>query len=427
MMKIGVLTSWLSHRSGGLREAVSRLVLSLQGDPECHITVFGLADWQAQAEDGRWGPRVTALPTRGPDLFGYAPRLSAALESADLDLLHVHGLWMHYSVASLRWIRTTGRPCIISPHGMLDPWALAHSGWKKRVALFAYERGHLESAACLHALCGAEAAAMRAIGLRNPICIIPNGLETPSPGAAEEAVWHGRIPADARILFYLGRLHPKKGLIPLLHAWQSFASGPGDNWHLVIAGWDQAGHERELRRLANELEIADRVHFSGPLFGAQKTAAYSAATAFVLPSLSEGVPMVVLESWSHGLPVLMTPQCNLPEGFASGAALEIGTDSRGIRDGLDRLARMSHEQLRRMGANGRRLCLGHFSQARNCERMRSIYRWLLNMGPRPDWVVDDIESASTPRDGKKVARVSARVMNPQASSGIIGRDFGVQE
>jgi Glycosyltransferase len=135
----------------------------------------------------------------------------------------------------------------------------------------------------------------------------------------------------------------------------------------------------------------DRVHFLGPVFGAEKRAAFAAANAFILPSVSEGLPMVVLEAWSHGLPVVMTRACNLPEGFAAEAALEIGTESEEIRAGLDLLARMSEEQRRAMGHNGFRLCRDRFSQARNSELMRMVYRWLLKRGPRPDCVLAGID------------------------------------
>jgi len=407
-MKIGMLTSWLSYRSGGLRESVSRLTLSLQADPECQMTVFGLADGQTESAADRWGTTAAAFFTHGPNAFGYAPGLSAAVNAANLDLLHVHGLWMYYSVASLRWTRATGRACIISPHGMLDPWALRHSGWKKQLALRAYERKHLQSAACLHALCGAEAEAMRAIGLRNPICIIPNGLETLNPAADGAPVWRDQIPGTAKVLLYLGRLHLKKGLVNLLNAWQFFSKGTGRDWHLAIAGWDQAGHEDELRRMVRQSSM-DRVHFLGPLFGAQKRAAFAAANAFILPSVSEGLPMVVLEAWSHGVPVVMTRACNLPEGFAAEAALEIGTESEEIRAGLDLLARMSEEQRRAMGHNGWRLCRDRFSQARNSELMRMVYRWLLKRGPRPDCVLADIGEP-----------VTSKRRAPLAHAGIFG-------
>ena len=78
-MKIGVLTSWLSHRSGGLCELVSRLVRSLHADPEYNIKVFGLAGHCTAAESERWGPAwslsqptvriASAMPRGWPPLW----------------------------------------------------------------------------------------------------------------------------------------------------------------------------------------------------------------------------------------------------------------------------------------------------------------------------------------------------------------------
>jgi glycosyltransferase involved in cell wall biosynthesis len=130
----------------------------------------------------------------------------------------------------------------------------------------------------------------------------------------------------------------------------------------------------------------DMVHFLGPLYGAEKRAAFAAASAFILPSVSEGLPMVALEAWSHGVPVVMARAGNLPEGFAAKAALEIGTESEEIRAGLDLLA---------MGHNGFRLSRDRFSQARNSELMRMVYRWLLKRGPRPDCVLAGIDEPAT--------------------------------
>jgi poly(glycerol-phosphate) alpha-glucosyltransferase len=284
---------------------------------------------------------------------------------------------------------------------MLDPWAIRNSARKKQLALWAYEERHLHGAACLHALCEAEAEAMRAFGLDNPICIIPNGLDEPEAPTAKSACY-GRFPEAARVLLYLGRLHPKKGLVNLLQAWAGFAGRagpPGGSWHLAVAGWDQLGHEGELRRLVDEMSLGESVAFLGPQFGAEKSHCFASAAAFILPSVSEGLPMVVLEAWSYGLPVVMTPHCNLPEGFRAGAALEIGTGPVAIGAGLDRLARMSDDQRRAMGHNGRRLCRERFSQERSSEAMRAVYRWLHGRGPRPDCVLGgagELDAAARP-------------------------------
>jgi poly(glycerol-phosphate) alpha-glucosyltransferase len=184
------------------------------------------------------------------------------------------------------------------------------------------------------------------------------------------------------VLLYLGRLHPKKGLPTLLRSWREAISKNGD-WILVIAGWDQAGHRSELEQLVAQLGISDSVKFVGPLFGAQREAAYQSATAFVLPSLSEGQPLAVLEAWSHALPVIMTRECNLGEGFEMGAAVRMEpTIASGI-DALETLFSLGDAALREMGMCGKRLVASSFSWPRIAAEMFSVYQWVMGAGATP--------------------------------------------
>ena len=326
-MRLGFLTGSVSRRAGGLFPAVRSLAEALQRSPEIDLNVFGLLDADTAADLPAWGPvPVNVSPVRGPRSFGYASGLGSNVGSKRIDLLHVHGMWMYPSIAARRWSARTRAPYVISPHGMLDRWAIKNSGWKKRIAIFLYEGSHLQGAACLHALCDAEAQDIRAFGLTNPICIIPNGTEAAAQLEPPPAPWRSELARDAKVLLYLGRLHPKKGLLNLLRAMHEVHRCADEllrNWHLVIAGWDQNGHRAQLEAFAAQCGMAGFVHFIGPQYGDAKLATLCGADAFVLPSVSEGLPMAVLEAWTHGLPVLMIPRCNLPEGFAAGAAIRI--------------------------------------------------------------------------------------------------------
>jgi poly(glycerol-phosphate) alpha-glucosyltransferase len=303
---------------------------------------------------------------------------------------------------------------MVSPHGMLDPWALRHERWKKRFGWFAYERKHMGSAACIRALCDSEAEAIKAAGLRNPICIIPNGVDLPElAGARPEAGARDKRKllepnangaeadnllesfAGRKVLLYLGRIHPKKGLTNLVKAWARIA--PSDEWVLVIAGWDQGGHEKELKGIATECGAPwdDKVPwiidgrsivFAGPRFGAAKRGLLMRCTASVLPSYSEGLPMAILEAWSYSKPVLATAQCNLPEGFAERAAIGIGTTVDEIGSGLKILFNSSEASLQEMGARGREVVARRFAWGRVASDLRSVYRWMLGGGVSPDCV-----------------------------------------
>jgi glycosyltransferase involved in cell wall biosynthesis len=389
-MNIGLLTSWMSYRGGGVFDVVRRIAPALQAPPEFQVSVFGLAERGSATSCADWnGVRASALPISGPSAIGYAPRLTRLLKAAKIDVLHVHGLWMFPSMASLSWAHATRRPYLITPHGMLDDWALGNGRWKKRMALWTYEERHLRGAACLQALCEAEASSFRSLGLRNPICIIPNSVSQPDDlGETDIADPENRCPT----FLYLGRLHVKKGLENLLRAWRQFEGRrdlPGGRWQLVVAGWDQHGHERELRTLSADLGVTESVIFPGPQFGAAKDAIFRRAAAFVLPSVSEGLPIAVLEAWSYGLPVLMTPHCNIPEGFATGAAMPISADRDGILQGLRTFSEMTGSNRRKMSASGLRLVRQQFSPSTVNEELKGVYRWLNGAGPRPACVLMD--------------------------------------
>lgn len=390
-LKVGMLLGSVAPTAGGVAACVRALALALHAPSSHRVEVFSLSTGGESPTPEGWEPLSLSLsPVAGPRAFGYAPALARAIDDATLDLLHVHGLWMYPSVAARRWGAARHAPYLVSPHGMLDPWALANSGWKKDIAARLYERSHLNDAACIHALCEAERAAIRAFGLRNPICVIRNGVAAAPHDAATEprgrAVWRRDLPAGARIMLFLGRLTPKKGLTNLIRAWDAFlrrqpaGSAP---WHLAIAGWGADSYVDGLKALAAGLDHGASIHFIGAQHDAAKEATFAASDAFVLPSVSEGLPMAILEAWQHGLPVVLTPQCNLPEGVAHGAALCAMPDVDSLTAALVELAGWPDARRRAMGEAGLGLAHRHFSWPAVAAEFTRVYDWLVRGGTRP--------------------------------------------
>ena len=345
------------------------------------MRVFGIRDEQSAGDLQEWRP--LSVQTFRPRLraWGYSNQLVPAMLNADVDILSVHGLWKYCSVGSQRWRRRTGRPYVVHPHGMLEGWALRNGRWKKRIAAALYENQHLRGAACLCALSEAEARSVRRYGLRNPLCVIPNGVDLPDLSKVK-----GKGQSESRrTLLYLGRLHPKKNISNLIRAWNQTSKtqrGSRDRWILAIAGWDQGGYETELKNIADGASVV----FLGSQFGAEKRECYRTCDAFILPSLSEGLPMTVLEAWAHAKPVLMTPECNLPEGFKANAALPIGTTSEEIAAGLRQLVEMSGDDRAAMGTRGRTLVSTKFSWLQIGEQIRAVYEWVLGGGASPETI-----------------------------------------
>ena len=148
------------------------------------------------------------------------------------DVLHDHGFWLpsnHYIAEAIRQYRI---PLMIQPRGMLEPWAMNHKAWKKRLAWNLYQRRDLESAAVLHATAEQEAESFRQLGLRPPIAIIPNGADLPE--------WRDRAypKGTPRTMLFLSRIHQKKGLLELVQAWKTIKPS---GWKMIIAGPDEGG------------------------------------------------------------------------------------------------------------------------------------------------------------------------------------------
>jgi poly(glycerol-phosphate) alpha-glucosyltransferase len=418
MKTLCVLES-VSRADGGIFEAERALQCALADSNGVDVRVVGVRDEFTDADVAKWGslrPRVAAL--RGPEGFGYAPGLAGLLDE-DVDLAYAGTLWKYPSWAVLNWQKKTRKPVVVAPHGSLDAWALNNSRLKKRVAAWLFKDEQLRRATCFRALCAAEVDSIRAYGLKQRIEVVPNGVEVPE-GSFKFSDLSFQNRGKKRLLF-LGRIHPKKGLVGALRAWaqirnsQSAISNSSD-WQFVIAGWDQGGHEAELKALCGELglkiasvfshggtrstegqnlklnsynlktsspeaEAADVV-FAGPVFGDEKDSLLRSADAFILPSFSEGLPMSVLEAWAYGLPVVMTPECNLPEGFVCQAALEIRNAKMGNEkwDGLRALIEMTDQERAAMGMRGRRLVEERFTWPKIAAQMKALYEDVLNAG-----------------------------------------------
>ena len=401
-MKVAMVSASLSRQAGGIFEIELALARQLQLlGTQCEA--FGLKDSQWVVDSKHWEPvSATAFTHQGPAAFGYAPTLLQALLASESDIAHLQTLWMYPSVAIHNWSKITKRPYLVTPNGMLEPWALQNSGWKKKLAGLLYENRMLQGADCLQANTEKEVEDIRAYGLRNPVAIIPNGVTLPQTNVEASAPWRGKLRPGSKLLLYLGRLHAKKNLLNLIRAWAANCDGSSGSWVLAIAGWDQGGHEAELKKLATDLKlpwsdlretsIEPTMHFpllfTGPAFGELKSAFYREADGFILPSLSEGLPMVVLEAWAHSKPVLMTPACNLPDGFNENAAFKMNPDLKSIGEGLQAMFDASDSTLNKMGENGRRLVEARFTWEQVAWQMKTVYEWVLGQESKPVWVRD---------------------------------------
>src|SRR5262245_37522462 len=195
----------------------------------------------------------------------YSSGLSHALHELvpNADVVHNHGLWLMPNVEAGRAAMLAGKPFIVAPRGMLAPAALAFSRTKKRILWALLQADMVRRASCIHATSEQEHDEIRYFGLKNPIAIIPNGIDVPELASGTAAAND-----FGRIVLSLGRIHPKKGLDRLVRAWAHVESAHPE-WRLRIVGPDELGHADELARLAAELKT-QRMSIEGSVVGNAK-------------------------------------------------------------------------------------------------------------------------------------------------------------
>jgi poly(glycerol-phosphate) alpha-glucosyltransferase len=360
-----------------------RLPLSRLQDAGHSVTVYGVWDDKFPDAVENWAGIDVNIFQSPMSTFGVSKNLFEVVTSRSHDLLHLHGIWTFCSFVSHAWHKLNQRPTILSPRGMLDEWAFENSFVKKRIAWSLYERKHVLGATLIHALNMEEAKSCRKLGLPNPIAIIPNGVDIPQcSGFPRPAIF-----GDSKILLSLSRIHPKKGLLNLLKAWSILQSKTAirKDWKLAIVGWDDGGLT-ELQKYVDE-KCLNSVIFTGPLYGEQKSAVFEHSNGFILPSLSEGLPMSVLEAWSWKLPVFMTKYCNLSDAFLSDAAYEIDSDPQLMARKIDLI--LDDLAMRNAGENGFKLVQERYTWSSVSEQLSDVYLWMKNGDSMPGNVLID--------------------------------------
>ncbi|MCM1220048.1 MAG: glycosyltransferase [Lachnospiraceae bacterium] len=381
-MKISIFTYSVTRSAGGVLDAVRDLFLSKMMEGQ-ELTVFSYQE-EDNAEDIKtWKHLPLRLFKAGP--FFMSREAKNALLSSEADILHMEGLWRWPHLWMSEWKKQCKKPIVCTPHGMLDPYIIKSQGKLKRaIANLFFQKG-LDSVTCYHALCQKELEDIRAYGLKQPIAIIPNGIYLPESNAVYKR-------SDSkRHLLYLGRLHKKKGVDMLLEAVALIKQESPEllaSWHIDLVGWDHENCQSQLEEIVNTNSLHDVVTFHGGLFGEDKVRMYATSDAYILPSHGEGLPMTVLEAWSWRLPVVMTPHCNIPEGFEANAAIRIQDDVSSVKEGLVTLLNMSDEERQNVGNRGYELVKSDFTWDASAAKMIKLYEWLVNRGEKPNFVYE---------------------------------------
>jgi len=363
----------LSKAAGGLSVAVAELCgeLAAQG-----AGVEILTEQTPDPQRVDLSDHVGLIEVAGR---GYGQALEARQERSAIPILHQHGIWTAISRSVASFARERSIPYVVSPHGMLEPWALQYHGLRKKVAMTLYQRRNLQDASVLLATSEQEAANLRDLGLKPPIAVLPNGIQ-PVEGSPVDFAQ-----AREKEVLFLSRIHPKKGLPMLLEAWAELKP---QGWKLIIAGNDEGGHQAEVQQLADRLGMADAVDFPGPLYGEAKDRAFRRASFFVLPTYSENFGVVVGEALQYGLPVITTTGTPWKLLAEQDCGWWVEPETAAIRGALAAALGISAAERQVMGERGASLVEMNFRWPGVARELLCVYQWLLEASGKPDCVLE---------------------------------------
>ena len=289
-------------------------------------------------------------------------------------VMHDFGLWLPANHAAVTVGEELGIPLVISPCGMLAPWALQHKRWKKRLAWWVYQKRDLLRAKMLIATGASEVRDLHRWSPGKPVALVPNGVAIPT--IREQ----GTEIRGQRTVVFLGRIHPIKGLTHLVEAWSQVRP---QGWQCVLAGPDEGGHQAELETLVRACRLEGEFRFTGLLGDEAKWELLRGADLFVLPSFTENFGVAAAEALAAGVPVIATrgtPWEEL-ESQRCGWWVEVGVEP--LAAALRAATGLTDDIRRQMGLRGKRLVTAQYSWGRIAGEMLSAYKWVLGQNEKP--------------------------------------------
>jgi glycosyltransferase involved in cell wall biosynthesis len=365
----------LEARHGGPSKSVLGLAGALaRGGNEVEVLA---------TEDGPGGRHaegrlhVRTFHREWPETVCGSSGLRSYLGTVRADVIHHHSIWLrtlHYAHETARHI---GAPFVVSPRGMMSPWAWKHHSGRKAVARALIHPGAFEAADGWHATSDGEAASLRDLGFRQPVCVAPNGVTAPSPDEASAAAAHWRecLPAAGQrpVALFYSRFHRKKRLLELIDAWLALA--PRD-WLLLAVGIPEDYTVADLERKAQAAGASDRVVV---LDGAGHPPPYGIASLFLLPSHSENFGLSIAEALAHGVPALVTDSTPWAALNGNGAGWCVPWPDYGAA--LRAATAEDPGTLRKRGAAGREWVLRTYSWEISARLLSEFYAGLRSGAP----------------------------------------------
>jgi len=303
------------------------------------------------------------------------------LKNHNFDIVHSHSLWMMQNIYPSWESKKNGIPVVISPRGTLSTEAFKRGSIMKSLFWPLIQKPVLKDSTIFHATSNQEKNDIRELGFKQPIAVVPNGIDLP------EIKENKKDNKTMKKLLFLGRIHPIKGIDNLLIAWQEIQNIHKD-WTLEIVGPDSYNYLSVLNRITKKLKLK-RVIFSKEIHGDEKNKKYQSANLFILPSHSENFGVSVAEALSNGIPCIVSKGAPWKILDEKKAGWWIDNSVEMITKNLINILSISTSELESMGLNGKNLVSEEFNWKKVSTMMTEVYLWILTKENKPSFVYYD--------------------------------------
>lgn len=349
------------------------------------VTTDALADDDTSAWLQRYGSEypIDLFRTSKLGSYGYSRELVAQIDELVVQsrLVHLHTLWTHPTRIAMQACRRQSIPYVVMPHGMLDPASLRRKWLKKQLYGRLLEWPSLRRARAMIYTHEAERrlAESSVAGLPEGYVVSLGADDPPSLDRKKLAAdFYAHYPdfRCQRLITFLGRVHPKKGLDLLIPAMARLADL--SDVHLVIAGPGSPAYISELRNRIARVDLSLRVTFTGSLDGRLKWAALAASSVFVLPSYQENFALTVVEAQKVGVPVVISRYINIwKEIVAGGGGVACDLNEVAIADAIRDILNDSAKAMT-MGVRGQQYVRERFTWAAAADALDRLYSEILD-------------------------------------------------
>ncbi len=361
----------LSVKSGGQSAACFDLAYNLSKTSNSVGLLYGDCPGPCFTDEINPDSNLILFKFDCSNYFDFISKIMNAINSLKVEIIHLHGMWLPIYAIAFLLTKLNSLKIVISPHGTLSSWDLNKKKLKKVIALLLYQKAILNRVDLFLATSSSEASGIKALGLMQPIEIVPIGIQPPSDAILSMRT---EVSCGIRVALFLGRIHPGKGILDLIDAWKLARRL---SWRLIIAGAattvEEIDYKKQLDKKIIEYNLTDDIEFLGMVSGEAKCELFQKTDLFILPTYSENFGIVVAEALSYGIPVITTTGAPWEDIEINKCGWWISPGSSSLVLALEEAMNMNSVELANMGLRGRKMVINKYSWDTTCEKLLSAY------------------------------------------------------